>query len=158
MSRDRCARRFGAAAAVAALLGSVFIVATSTPAASGDVHGAAPALSQQRPDRDHDGLYDNDETDIYGTNPDNPDSDGDGVDDGQEVYDRTNPLAPNGSAASCPDGATPRNGYCPTPTPSPIPTPTAKPTPTPGQLITCPFGQTAPYGQCPTTADAKPTP
>ncbi|MGH3582500.1 MAG: hypothetical protein ACRDUB_13010 [Mycobacterium sp.] len=158
MSRDTYARRLGLVAAAAALLSSVFIVVTSAPVAGGEVHGAAPALSQQRPDRDRDGLYDGDETDVYGTNPDNPDSDGDGIDDGQEVYDGTDPLTAGGSAASCPDGATPKNGYCPTPTPSPIPTPTAKPTPTPGQLITCPFGQTAPYGQCPTTADGKPTP
>ena len=48
-----------------------------------------------RPDRDEDGLYDDDETDVYGTDPDDPDTDGDGADDGQEVYDGTDPLDPN---------------------------------------------------------------
>src|SRR5262245_11243630 len=56
----------------------------------------------QRPDRDGDGLYDDDETDVYGTDPDNPDSDGDGSDDGQEVYDGTDPLTPNGGGSSAP--------------------------------------------------------
>jgi hypothetical protein len=45
-------------------------------------------------DSDADGLYDADETDVYGTDPFNPDSDGDGVDDGQEVFDGTDPLDP----------------------------------------------------------------
>jgi hypothetical protein len=57
----------------------------------------------QRPDRDGDGLYDDDETDVYGTDPDNPDTDGDGSDDGQEVFDGTDPLTPNGGAG-CADG------------------------------------------------------
>lgn len=52
----------------------------------------------QRPDRDGDGLFDDDETDVYGTDPDNPDTDGDGDDDGLEVYNGTNPLTPNGGA------------------------------------------------------------
>src|SRR5262245_54316352 len=59
-------------------------------------------LAAQRPDRDGDGVYDDDETDVYGTDPDNPDSDGDGVDDGQEVFDGTDPLTPNGGGAPPP--------------------------------------------------------
>jgi hypothetical protein len=74
---------------------------------------------QQRPDRDGDGLFDDDETDVYGTDPDNPDSDGDGSDDGQEVYDGTDPVSPAESPVQCPDGATPVGGFCPTPTPKP---------------------------------------
>lgn len=46
----------------------------------------------QRSDRDNDGLFDDDEINVYGTNPDIPDTDGDGPDDGQEVFDGTNPL------------------------------------------------------------------
>jgi len=42
-------------------------------------------------DSDGDGLYDKDEQDIYMTDPNNPDTDGDGVDDGQEVFDSTDP-------------------------------------------------------------------
>src|SRR5262245_25455593 len=66
--------------------------------------GIAPAAAQ-RPDRDGDGLYDDDETDVYGTNPDNPDTDGDGVSDGEEIYNRDqglgghdNPLVNEGAA------------------------------------------------------------
>ena len=103
--------------------------------------GFAPHPLQQRPDRDGDGLFDDDETEVYGTDPDNPDSDGDGIDDGQEVYDGTDPAVRSGTAVGeCPDGATPTNGYlsdadakagavsrwshpvggfCPTPTPKP---------------------------------------
>jgi hypothetical protein len=46
-------------------------------------------------DRDSDGLLDDDETNVYSTNPDVADTDGDGPDDGQEVYDGTDPLDPN---------------------------------------------------------------
>jgi hypothetical protein len=63
--------------------------------------GTAPARAQDRPDRDGDGLYDDDETDVYGTNPDVYDTDGDGVGDGEEVYVGTDPLtAPGGGCAS----------------------------------------------------------
>jgi hypothetical protein len=48
-----------------------------------------------RPDRDGDGLYDDDETDVYGTNADIFDTDGDNVDDGEEVFNGTDPLDPN---------------------------------------------------------------
>lgn len=43
-------------------------------------------------DSDGDGLFDTDETSIYGTNPYVVDSDGDGAGDGLEVYNGTNPL------------------------------------------------------------------
>jgi hypothetical protein len=49
----------------------------------------------ERPDRDGDGLYDDDETDVYDTDPDNPDTDDDGSDDGQEVFDGTDPNDPD---------------------------------------------------------------
>jgi hypothetical protein len=54
------------------------------------------ARAAQRPDRDGDGLYDDDEVGVYGTNPDLFDSDGDGVGDGEEVYLGTDPLTPDG--------------------------------------------------------------
>jgi hypothetical protein len=50
------------------------------------------ARGAQRSDRDGDGLFDDDETDVYGTNPDVYDTDGDGSGDGEEVYYGTNPL------------------------------------------------------------------
>ena len=46
-------------------------------------------------DTDQDGLFDDDETNVYGTNPKKADSDGDGRDDGQEVFDTTDPNNPN---------------------------------------------------------------
>jgi hypothetical protein len=48
-----------------------------------------------RPDQDQDGLYDDDETDVYGTDPGNPDTDGDGSDDGLEVFNGTDPNDPD---------------------------------------------------------------
>ena len=73
----------------------------------------------QRPDRDADGLFDDDETEVYGTNPDNPDTDGDGDDDGSEVYNSTDPLTPIGGGqappiSNCPPGGpgTDCGGYC----------------------------------------------
>ncbi len=57
---------------------------------------ASPEVSEsERPDRDRDGLFDDDETDVYGTDPDNPDTDGDGNDDGLEVFDGTDPNDPD---------------------------------------------------------------
>jgi hypothetical protein len=66
--------------------------------------GVASTLAQ-RPDGDGDGLYDDDETDVYGTDPNNSDSDGDGIDDGQEVFDGTDPLTPNGGGGAPPPPA-----------------------------------------------------
>ena len=50
------------------------------------------ARAAQRSDRDGDGLFDDDETNVYGTNPDVFDTDGDGVGDGEEIYLGTNPF------------------------------------------------------------------
>jgi len=66
----------------------------SDPLVNGNVAPAAPVdpAPQGRPDRDGDGLYDDDETNVYGTNPDVSDTDGDGSSDGDEVYYDTDPL------------------------------------------------------------------
>ena len=58
----------------------------------------------QRPDTDGDGLFDDDETDVYGTNPKVPDTDGDGGDDGQEVYENTDPLVADDQTREDSDG------------------------------------------------------
>lgn len=57
-------------------------------------------------DRDDDGLYDDDETDYYNTDPNEYDTDGDGVGDGEEVYNATDPLdATDGNAGDGGDEA-----------------------------------------------------
>jgi thrombospondin type 3 repeat protein len=57
----------------------------SDPRAAGGSTGTAGV------DSDNDGLLDTDETQVYGTNPWVYDTDGDGVGDGQEVYNGTSP-------------------------------------------------------------------
>jgi hypothetical protein len=53
------------------------------------------------PDTDKDGLTDGQEVIFDGTDPKNPDSDFDGVSDGQEVnVDRTDPLIPGATTLS----------------------------------------------------------
>jgi hypothetical protein len=74
--------------------------------------GTTLALAAQRPDRDNDGLYDDDEMEVYGTNPDVYDTDGDGVGDGEEVYLGTDPLTPAGGNAGCPAGQVSYGGVC----------------------------------------------
>ncbi len=73
--------------------------------------GVAPARAAQRSDRDGDGLYDDDEVDVYGTNPDVFDTDRDGVGDGAEVYVGTNPRTASGGSA-CAVGFTDCFGVC----------------------------------------------
>lgn len=48
----------------------------------------------ESPDIDGDGILNEDETNIYGTDPTNPDTDGDGIDDGVEITNGTDPLDP----------------------------------------------------------------
>jgi hypothetical protein len=53
--------------------------------------GNGGGAGQNRADTDQDGLFDDDEVNLYGTNPKKADTDGDGRDDGQEVFDNTDP-------------------------------------------------------------------
>ena len=60
--------------------------------------GAPARALQERPDRDGDGLFDDDElvdgiNAEYGTDPDNWDTDGDLIGDGEEIYYGTDPLS-----------------------------------------------------------------
>lgn len=71
-------------------------------------HGSRTARAWQRPDRDGDGLFDDDEVEVYGTNPDVYDTDGDNVGDGEEVYVGTDPLTNPAGAPPAPGG-----GECP---------------------------------------------
>ena len=52
-----------------------------------------PAAGAAQPDGDGDGLYDDDELYVYGTDAYAYDTDGDGVGDGEEVYYGTDPAA-----------------------------------------------------------------
>jgi hypothetical protein len=67
-----------------------------------------PTRAAQRPDSDNDGLYDDDETNVYGTKPDVADTDGDGVDDGEEIYNRD-----QGFDTPYNDPRTPGGSHCP---------------------------------------------
>jgi Bacterial TSP3 repeat len=56
--------------------------------------GGGGGDNQGRADNDQDGLFNDDETNVYGTNPKVADTDGDGRDDGQEVFENTDPKNP----------------------------------------------------------------
>ena len=89
------ARRALAGAALAALLAGVG--AHALP--------AAPAAAQPAPvDSDGDGLYDEDEQYIYGTDAFAYDTDGDGSSDGEEVFYGTDPLAADAGGGARADG------------------------------------------------------
>lgn len=58
--------------------------------------GGFPAHAQTIVDSDGDGIADHDERTIYGTDPVNPDTDGDGFSDGTEIASGFSPLRGNG--------------------------------------------------------------
>jgi hypothetical protein len=55
-------------------------------------------------DRDHDGLMNREERHSYRTDPDNPDTDGDGLRDGEEIQRGTSPLFPDTDGDGLSDG------------------------------------------------------
>ena len=74
----------------------------------------------QNPDTDGDGLLDGQEVNQYGTNPTQQDSDGDGLIDGEEVNDyQTDPNNPDTDGDSIPDGAEVEAGTDPRNLPTP---------------------------------------
>jgi uncharacterized repeat protein (TIGR01451 family) len=83
------------------------------------------------PDTDKDGLTDGEEYNKYKTNPLLQDSDGDGLTDGDEVKRGTNPLNRDTDGDGIPDNIDPDPLHGPTATPTFILTPTSTPTPTP---------------------------
>ena len=63
-------------------------------------------LDPSDPDTDDDGVADGDEVNIYGTDPFNVDSDGDGASDGEELFSTmTDPLVWDDFAAASGDVA-----------------------------------------------------
>lgn len=70
-----------------------------------DAEEAKYGTDPQDPDTDHDGLNDYDEVKVYGTNPSNPDTDYDMLKDGEEVHHyRTSPLNPDTDKGGVSDG------------------------------------------------------
>jgi hypothetical protein len=100
-------RRETARLLAGALLGGVLAQRQMLPSAAQD----------GRPDRDNDGLYDDDE--VYGhnhgyvTNPDDWDTDRDGVGDGQEIYNLNNGLGGNTNPTVNENAAPPPPNDCP---------------------------------------------
>ncbi|MBN2549620.1 MAG: DUF11 domain-containing protein [Anaerolineales bacterium] len=102
------------------------------------------ALFNTRPDKadtDGDGLNDGDEVNNWKTNPLVPDSDGDGLNDGDEAKRGLNPLKRDTDGDGLEDGVDPDPGHAPTSTPKPpatfTPTPTRW-TSTPTPSLTAP--------------------
>ena len=53
---------------------------------------AAEDAGSEQPDRDADGLRDDEDVNVRFTDPFDPDTDGDGTRDGEEVFNGTDPL------------------------------------------------------------------
>jgi hypothetical protein len=66
--------------------------------------GFTYAFPQPDGDRDFDGLSNRDERLVYKTDPDNPDTDGDGLRDGEEIALGTSPLFPDTDGDGLTDG------------------------------------------------------
>ena len=67
----------------------------SNPPPAPDVPGSQAPPTSNGQDTDQDGIADQDELLVTGTDANNPDSDGDGLSDGVEVQNRMNPLDPD---------------------------------------------------------------
>ncbi|MDI6855199.1 MAG: hypothetical protein QMD21_00230 [Candidatus Thermoplasmatota archaeon] len=86
--------------------------------------GTNPLVKNETADSDGDGLTNWEEVNIYGTNPNNPDTDGDWLWDGDElgIVERdgypnlyiTNPLNPDSDCCGCWDGWEVKYGFNPT--------------------------------------------
>ncbi len=90
------------------------------------------------PDSDGDGLLDGIEVYTWHTNPLNPDSDGDGLNDSEEINRGSDPNNPDSDGDGIPDGVDPDPLHAPTRTAIPFPTFTHRPpaTSTPWWIIT----------------------
>lgn len=110
-----------------------------TAAAIGDNDGDGLSNQEEQqfntdpnnPDTDGDGLNDYQEVRQYATDPNNRDSDADNSSDGQEVSAGTAPRNADTDQDGLPDGLDPDPLHAPTATPPPAPPPTNTHTPTP---------------------------
>lgn len=104
-------------AAVAVIGNTVHVMAGSRErggAPETDLHETLDLESAANPDRDHDGLSNDDETALHGTDPDDPDSDDDGLLDGEEIALGTSPRNPDSDSDGLNDGVeTQRHGTDP---------------------------------------------
>ena len=78
-------------------------LSSNPPPAPGVPQNEAPPESNGQ-DSDQDGIADQDEVLVTGTDPNNPDNDGDGLSDGVEVQNRMNPLDPDMDRDGITDG------------------------------------------------------
>ncbi len=79
-----------------------------------DVREKEIGTNPQNADTDNDGVNDGDEVIVFKTGPLNADTDNDGLSDGDEVLIwKTNPLNPDTDGDSYPDGTEVKNGYSP---------------------------------------------
>lgn len=79
-----------------------------------DVREQEIGTNPQNPDTDGDGLNDGDEVIVYKSSPLNSDTDADGLSDGDEVLIwKTNILNPDSDGDGYPDGTEVKNGYSP---------------------------------------------
>ncbi|MBN1286049.1 MAG: PD40 domain-containing protein [Anaerolineae bacterium] len=76
---------------------------------------------RHNPDTDDDGLPDGEEVNIYGTQPQKNDTDGDGLLDGEEIARRTVPTNPDTDGDGIPDGVDEQPATRATLTPTPAP-------------------------------------
>ncbi|GGW96886.1 hypothetical protein GCM10007391_33710 [Alteromonas halophila] len=75
---------------------------------------SAPVTLEIQPDADGDGLGDDEELDTWNTDPNNPDSDGDGLLDGEEVSIGSSPTEEDTDSDGIDDGTEVANGTDPT--------------------------------------------